>query len=84
MGHPGAVDTPLWRHVSSATGKLPRTPPDRYAPEVMAGALVACAIRPRAEITVGGEGRADGAGRGRPSLWGGLRLWRRALGRRRG
>jgi NAD(P)-dependent dehydrogenase (short-subunit alcohol dehydrogenase family) len=58
MVHPGAVDTPLWGHVTSADGTQPRNPPDLYAPEVMANALVACAIRPRAEITVGLEARA--------------------------
>src|ERR687897_2785802 len=58
MGHPGAVDTPLWGHVTSADGTQPRNPPDLYAPEVMANALVACAIDPRAEITVGLEARA--------------------------
>jgi NAD(P)-dependent dehydrogenase (short-subunit alcohol dehydrogenase family) len=58
MVHPGPVDTPLWDNVSSATGSQPRNPPDSYAPEVIAEALVACAIKPRAEITVGLEGRA--------------------------
>ena len=58
MVHPGAVDTPLWGHVTSADGTRPRNPPDLYAPEVIANALVACAIRPRAEITVGLEARA--------------------------
>jgi len=57
MVNPGAVDTPLWDHVASAYGTRPRNPPDLYAPEVMANALVACAIKPRAEITVGGEAR---------------------------
>jgi NAD(P)-dependent dehydrogenase (short-subunit alcohol dehydrogenase family) len=58
MIHPGAVDTPLWGHVTSADGTQPRNPPDLYAPEVMANALVACAIRPRAEITIGLEAKA--------------------------
>jgi NAD(P)-dependent dehydrogenase (short-subunit alcohol dehydrogenase family) len=58
MVHPGPVDTPLWQHVSSATGSEPRNPPDSYAPEVIAEALVACALKPRAEVTVGFEGRA--------------------------
>jgi NAD(P)-dependent dehydrogenase (short-subunit alcohol dehydrogenase family) len=57
MVHPGPVDTPLWHNVSSATGREPRNPPDNYSPDAIAQALVACAIRPRAEITVGGEGR---------------------------
>jgi NAD(P)-dependent dehydrogenase (short-subunit alcohol dehydrogenase family) len=58
MVHPGPVDTPLWHRVSSATGREPRHPPDQYAAEVIARALVACAKRPRREISVGFEGRA--------------------------
>jgi NAD(P)-dependent dehydrogenase (short-subunit alcohol dehydrogenase family) len=57
MVHPGPVDTPLWHNVSSATGREPRNPFGAYAPEVIADALVACAIRPRPEITLGGEAR---------------------------
>ena len=55
MVHPGPVDTPLWHNVSSATGREPRNPPDTYSPEAIARALVECAIRPRAEITIGAE-----------------------------
>jgi hypothetical protein len=58
MVHPGAVDSPLWGHVTSANGRLPRTPPEGYSPETIARALVAAALRPRAEVTVGGEARA--------------------------
>jgi NAD(P)-dependent dehydrogenase (short-subunit alcohol dehydrogenase family) len=57
MVHPGPVDTPLWERVSSATGSQPRNPPDRYAPEQVARALVACARRPRRELTIGLAGR---------------------------
>lgn len=57
MVHPGAIDTPLWDHVTSATGRLPHRPPDLYSPEAIARALVAAAIRPRDEFTVGGEAR---------------------------
>ena len=55
--NPGAVDTPLWDHLSSAGPMLVRNPPDLYAPHVMARALVAVAIAPRPEFTVGGEAR---------------------------
>lgn len=57
MVHPGPVDTPLWHQVSSATGHQPRNPPDQYRPEVIADALVACAKRPRREVTIGFEWR---------------------------
>ncbi len=58
MVHPGAVDSPLWDHVSSRTGHLPSRPPDHYSPETIADALVACAISGRKEFTVGGQGRS--------------------------
>jgi NAD(P)-dependent dehydrogenase (short-subunit alcohol dehydrogenase family) len=57
MVHPGPVDTPLWHQVSSATGYEPRNPPDQYRPQEIADALVACARRPRREVTIGFEGR---------------------------
>jgi NAD(P)-dependent dehydrogenase (short-subunit alcohol dehydrogenase family) len=57
MVHPGPVDTPLWHNVSSATDVEPRNPPDTYSAETIARALVALAIRPRAEVTIGGEAR---------------------------
>lgn len=58
MLHPGPIDTPLFAHASSATERRPRVPPDSYAPEVVAKALVALAIRPRDEVVLGGETRA--------------------------
>jgi len=58
MVHPGAVDTPLWDHLTSGVGRLPRRPPDRYKPEEVARALVSVAASGREEFTVGGEARA--------------------------
>ncbi len=57
MVHPGPVDTPFWKTVTSATGTLPQVPPGAYRPDPMARAIVECAIRPRAEVTVGGGAR---------------------------
>lgn len=57
MVHPGAVDTPLWDHVSTRVGRLPRRPPDAYSPETVARAIVSCAATGRREFTVGGEAR---------------------------
>lgn len=54
--NPGAIDTPVWRALSTATGRQPRVPPEGYRPEVIADALVASARRPRREMTVGLEG----------------------------
>jgi NAD(P)-dependent dehydrogenase (short-subunit alcohol dehydrogenase family) len=58
MVHPGAVDTPLWEHLTSGVGRLPRRPPDRYRPEEVARALVSVAASGKEEFTVGGEARA--------------------------
>ena len=55
--NPGAIDTPLWHTVSSARRVGPRNPPDLYKPEVMARGLVAAALHPRPEVTIGGEAR---------------------------
>ena len=55
--NPGPVDTPLWDHLSTATGRMPRKPPDSYTPEAVAAAVLACAGRPRAEVTIGAEAK---------------------------
>ena len=55
MVHPGPIDTPFFAHATSGTGRTPRVPPDAYRPEVIAQALVEVAIRPRAEVLLGGE-----------------------------
>ena len=57
-GPPGPGGHPAVAQRRERHGREPRNPPDTYSPEAIAGALVACAIRPRAEITVGREGRA--------------------------
>ena len=46
--HPGAVDTPLWRQVTSTSGRLPRTPPLAMPAEQVARKLVEAARDPRA------------------------------------
>ena len=58
MLHPGSIDTPFWRHATSATGKQPRLPPEGYQPIVMTRGLVELAFAPRAEVTIGAEGKA--------------------------
>ena len=55
--NPGAIDTPVWRAVTSATGRYPRTPPEGYSAQAIADTLVAMARSPRAEITVGAEAK---------------------------
>ncbi|MDQ3740338.1 MAG: SDR family NAD(P)-dependent oxidoreductase [Actinomycetota bacterium] len=58
MLHPGSIDTPFWRHATSATGKQPRLPPEGYKPIVMARGLVELSRAPRPEVTIGAEGKA--------------------------
>ena len=55
--NPGAIDTPVWRSVTSATGRLPRTPPQGYSAEAIGDALVAVARRPRKEMVIGAEAK---------------------------
>jgi NAD(P)-dependent dehydrogenase (short-subunit alcohol dehydrogenase family) len=52
---PGAIDTPVWSRMKSATGRLPRTPPEGYRADVVAAALVQMARRPRRQVVVGAE-----------------------------
>jgi NAD(P)-dependent dehydrogenase (short-subunit alcohol dehydrogenase family) len=63
--HPGAISTPVWKAVSTATGRLPRRPPEGYTADAVAGGLVRAArARGPVERVVGGEAR----------FW--QRLWR--------
>lgn len=59
--NPGAVDTPLWSNLESATGLLPPEPPfpSVYSPESVAEAVLAVIRRPRDELTAGGLARAQ-------------------------
>ena len=57
MLNPGAIDTPFWKHATSATGKLPRHPPEGYTASVMGDGLVELAKWPRPEVTIGLEGK---------------------------
>lgn len=53
---PGAVDSPFWRHLTHPDGVTPPELPPlvSYSPESVARAVVACAIEPRASVTIGG------------------------------
>lgn len=59
--NPGAVDTPLWSNLESATGLLPPSPPTPtvYSPEAVAEAVIDVLRHPRNELTVGGLARAQ-------------------------
>jgi hypothetical protein len=56
MVHPSPIDTPFWRHATSAVGVQPKPLRSTYAPDVVAAALVEAAVNPRAEVTVGSSG----------------------------
>lgn len=58
MLHPGAINTPVWERTATATGELPRRPPEAYTPQTIARALVGLALDPRPEVTVGAEAKA--------------------------
>jgi len=59
--NPGAVDTPLWSNLESATGLLPPEPPfpSLYSPESVAEAVLGVIRHPRDELTAGGLARAQ-------------------------
>jgi NAD(P)-dependent dehydrogenase (short-subunit alcohol dehydrogenase family)/uncharacterized protein YndB with AHSA1/START domain len=59
--HPGAVDTPLWDHLESATGLLPPEPPQPavYSSQSVAEAVLGVIRHPRDELTAGGLARAQ-------------------------
>ena len=61
MVHPGHVDTPFWDRLESGAGGAPPLPPAAYDPDAVADAIVDCAVRPRAEVTVGGAAVGLGA-----------------------
>lgn len=50
---PGSVDTPAYQQAASYLGVGGRPPPPLITPERVARAVVACADRPRREVTVG-------------------------------
>ena len=56
MVHPSPIDTPFWRHATSAVGVQAKPLRSTYAPDVVAAALVEAAAHPRAEVTVGSSG----------------------------
>ncbi len=55
MLHPGPIATPYYDNATSAIDVQPQPLRSTYRPEVVAQALVECAVRPRAEVTVGGS-----------------------------
>ena len=54
---PSAINTPFLEHAGNHMETEPEFPAPIYAPEVVAEAVLRCAVRPTREITVGGAGR---------------------------
>jgi NAD(P)-dependent dehydrogenase (short-subunit alcohol dehydrogenase family) len=54
---PAAIDTPFFDHARHYMDRRPAAPPPVYPPEEVAGAILACAVRPMRDITVGGAAR---------------------------
>jgi short-subunit dehydrogenase len=54
---PAAINTPFIEHAGNYMEAEPEFPPPVYAPEVVADAILRCAVRPTRDITVGGAGR---------------------------
>jgi short-subunit dehydrogenase len=50
---PGPVDTPMFQRAANHTGRQLRAIPPAVAPERIAAAIVACARRPRRQMTAG-------------------------------
>jgi NAD(P)-dependent dehydrogenase (short-subunit alcohol dehydrogenase family) len=54
---PSSINTPLFTHARSRMGVKPQPVPPIYEPSVVAGAILAVARRPQAEVVVGGGGK---------------------------
>jgi short-subunit dehydrogenase len=58
---PGAVDTPYPEHARNYMEREPKHPPPVYAPEVVAGTILRCAVRPTRDVYVGAGGKMTAA-----------------------
>ncbi|WP_267382020.1 MULTISPECIES: SDR family oxidoreductase [unclassified Sphingomonas] len=56
---PAGIDTPIGQHAANHEGGEAQIPPPAYDPQLVADAILDCAVHPRREITVGGAGRAQ-------------------------
>jgi short-subunit dehydrogenase len=58
---PGAIDTPYIEHAKNYLEVEPTFPPPVYSPEVVAEAILYCAVNPVRDLFVGGGGKAISA-----------------------
>ena len=56
---PAGIDTPIAQHAANHLGGEAQIPPPVYDPQLVADAILACAQKPRRDVTVGGAGRAE-------------------------
>jgi len=56
---PAGIATPIGQHAQNHEDGEAQIPPPVYAPELVADAILHCAVHPKREITVGGSGRAQ-------------------------
>lgn len=67
---PSGIDTPIAQHAANHEGGEAQIPPPAYDPQLVADAILACAVRPMREVTVGGAGRAQALfAQHFPALW---------------
>lgn len=55
---PSAIATPFPQHARNYMDKEPTLPPPLYAPEVVAEAILNCAVAPQRDVIVGGAGKS--------------------------
>lgn len=57
---PSGIDTPIGQHAENhGSGGEAQIPPPIYDPQLVADAILDCAVHPRREVTVGGAGRTQ-------------------------
>lgn len=54
---PAAIDTPYSRHAKNYLAHAPKNPPPVYAPEVVADAILHCAVHPERDVFAGAGGK---------------------------
>lgn len=54
---PGPIDTPFLDHAVNRMEHHPNHPQPVYAPEIVAGAILECAVKPRRDVHVGGSAK---------------------------
>jgi NAD(P)-dependent dehydrogenase (short-subunit alcohol dehydrogenase family) len=56
---PSGIDTPIGQHAANHEGGEAQVPPPIYDPQLVADAILHCAVHPTRDVTVGGGGRAQ-------------------------